>query len=181
MPERPVGAAQRLRAELVGQSSLLVRMRQRLQDWWRDPGPAPAGPPAPDGPDRSVKPGMASRLVECLVVLATGRPTAVALLPNSDLPATEGRRASDRELLQVYRRAAERARLPVIDAWAEFGADPLGDGRLVNGFPNAVLGRGHLNALGHARLAEVLAQRVVDAFLASSGKAPQLALRRAAP
>jgi lysophospholipase L1-like esterase len=152
-------------------------MQQRVRDWMRDPGLPSSTPPGPDGPDRSVKPGMVSQLAACLHVLAEGRPTAVALLPNSDLPVTERRRASDRELLRVYRQAAQRAGLPVIDAWTAFGADPFGDGRLVNGFPNAVLGRGHLNALGHARLAEVLAQGAAEALLAP-GKAPLVAQGR---
>ena len=83
---------------------------------------------------------------------------------------------------RLIREAAERAGVPVVDAWAAFGADPLGDGRLVNGFPNAVLGRGHLNALGHARLAEVLARAVPEALpgLAPEKTEPRIA-GRAAP
>ena len=182
MPERPPSPARRLSAEVVSRSALLVRMQARARDWRENPG-LPSKAPAHAEPVWSTDTALTEQLAWCLDALAARRPLAVVLMPNGELPVTEKRLAHDRDRLGFYRAAAERAGVPVLDAWAAFGADPLGDGRLVNGFPNGVLGRGHLNALGHTRLSEVLARGVPDLFPAlwpvPEESGPQVAGREA--
>lgn len=184
MPERPLRPVRLLAAEVVSRSALLARMQGRAREWREDPG-LPSKAPPPAEPVWAADTALVEQLAWCLAALAARRPLAVVLLPNGELPVTEKRLAHDRDRLGFYRAAAERAGVPVVDAWAAFGADPLGDGRLVNGFPNAVLGRGHLNALGHARLAEVLARGVPEAlpalWPAPEEAGPQVASRGGAP
>lgn len=184
MPERPLGHARRLAADVVSRSALLMRLQSRAREWREDPGLRSAAP-APAEPVWSTDTALAEQLAWCLAALAARRPLAVVLMPNGELPVTEKRLAHDRDRLLFYRGAAERVGVPVVDAWAAFGTDPFGDGRLVNGFQNAVLGRGHLNALGHARLAEVLARGVPGAlpalWPAPEETGPQVAARGAVP
>lgn len=184
MPEQPLRPARRLAAEVVSRSALLTRMQSRAREWRENPGLPSAGPP-PAEPVWSTDAALTEQLAWCLSALAARLPLAVVLMPNGEPPLTEKRLAHDRDRLQFFRAAAGRAGVQAVDAWAAFGADPFGDGRLVNGFPNAVLGRGHLNEHGHARLAEVLARAVPGAlpalWPAPEETGPRVAARGAVP
>jgi hypothetical protein len=121
---------------------------------------AAAAPPA--APAAAVDPALAARLAECVRALAAdGQPLPLLVMPGGDLPRAPERLERGRQRLAAFRAAAEAAEVPwLIDAWSAFGADPLGDRRMVNGFANHVLGAGHLNPDGHALLAAILAREV---------------------
>jgi lysophospholipase L1-like esterase len=169
LPEHPLGWRRRVMASLVGASTLLTRMRLRAREWW-DGLHTGATAPA-DAAD----PGLEARLVSCLRRIAARQPMIVAILPDGRRPLTAASQAAGRDRVALYTRAAREAgAVAVIDAWSAFGPDPLGDGRMVNGFPNSTLGKGHFNPLGHARLAEVLAEGLAP-LLPAAERVPQVA------
>ncbi len=158
LPPRQFSARQRATAALLAHSVLLTRLQQRLRLATSGPAmhattPRPAPPMAETTPD----PAMVTRLAACLQAIGAAQPTLVLLLPHGVLPQGPPGPPQQRRLAS-FRAAAAQAGLPVIDAAGGFGSDPLGDGRFVNGFANATLGGGHLNPLGHARLATLMQQ-----------------------
>ncbi len=178
----PPGLRRRVTAAVVQESPLLMRLQSRVREWgadlrWPSPGPAVAAaapapvPAAPEDLAVAAADGpLVARTAECVRALAGIGPLALLVMPGGDLPRAPERLERGRQRLALYRAVAEAAEVPwLIDAWSAFGADPLGDRRMVNGFANHVLGAGHLNPAGHALLVEILAREVPPLLEAARG------------
>lgn len=174
LPEQSPGWRRRLTAAAAGHLVVLQRLQQRARDWARGTGAQlhallagashPADGVAADHPDDGA---LAAMLAECISAVTDSAPAAVVLLPGNADPAPTNRvehQALERRLRILHEAVARSGATTVIDARAELGEDPLGDGRLIRGFPNNVLGDGHLNALGHAVLAGRLAAELRPAL-----------------
>lgn len=69
----------------------------------------------------------------------------------------------DPQAAAFYHAFAARNRVTLLDPFDRFRAEFARTGQPLHGFPNSVMGRGHINAVGHRVLGEQLARAIAEA------------------
>jgi hypothetical protein len=132
------------------------------------PGPVPP-PPAEDAGMTRGKKEEAFRYYLASLDDATEDPVVIAYIP--PLPYLTGNMAiltEDRSDIDLFAELCEEKGFSFVDLTGSFVKAFFETGRLPHGFQNSVMGKGHINRLGHERLAAALAnhlnRELADAF-----------------